>query len=110
MSSKTRIVDVIPSTVSFSRAYTNITTGGKTYTCPGCKVYFAPDSTSLPSSLSPATPFDDSIISNNFQLGTQISAGVWTSPFGGSTRYIAYDIDNSNYSPAIYATNRSNSV
>ncbi len=85
---------MIPSRAQFVEAYTNYSSDYYTYTCAGCQVYFAPSDPSLPSSISPSTPFDSTMIQTKFLLGTQNSSGVWISPYGTATKYVAFKIDN----------------
>jgi uncharacterized repeat protein (TIGR01451 family) len=92
---QTYVVDRVPTATVFNEAYTTGTdSNGNTFTCTGCSVFFANDNPSLPIGISPFDQFTVPRITNNFVSGIETSPGVWNSPFGASTKYIAYKVDN----------------
>ncbi|MDR0608416.1 MAG: hypothetical protein LBG52_09070 [Candidatus Peribacteria bacterium] len=103
VTSEVYVVDIIPAKSSFVAAYTNATTAADTYACIGCKVFFANANANLPKKFDPLNPFTPAIIQSYFTLGTE-HEGVWTSPYGTETKYVAYLVDNTTKNPAIFPT------
>ncbi len=107
----TYVVDRIPDYTVLDKAYTTGTdSNGNTYNCVGCSVLFSQNIPYLPPSVSPFTAIDVPTINANFTPGTQISPGVWTSPFGVSTRWVAYKIDNGTIVPPLNPTGGTGNV
>lgn len=89
------IIDKIPSKTVFKAAYTSgLDENGNSFNCGGCKAYFSQSMPSLPAGVSPLEVFDLSYITSAFTVGTEVSAGKWTSPFGFNTIWVAYLADN----------------
>jgi uncharacterized repeat protein (TIGR01451 family) len=103
ITSEVYVVDIIPAKSSFVAAYTTATTAADTYSCAGCKVYFANTNANLPKKFDPLNPFTPAMVQNYFTLGTE-NNGVWTSPYGAETKYVAYLVDDTSKNPAILPT------
>jgi uncharacterized repeat protein (TIGR01451 family) len=107
----TYVVDFIPTNAVFKRAYTTGTdAAGTTFNCPNCSVLFSDSLPSLPPGASPFDVITLTDITTTFSPGTQISPGVWTSPYGTNTHWVAYAIDNSSLLPAMLVTGRTGTV
>lgn len=89
----TYIVDIVPNKATFVEAYTTATTKEKKYSCEGCKVFFAKENINLPEKREPYKPFNAGLISKYFEVGTEEN-GVWKSPYGENTKYVAYLVDD----------------
>jgi uncharacterized repeat protein (TIGR01451 family) len=103
VTSNAYVVDIIPAKASFIEAYTNTTTLADTYQCVGCQVYFSNANANLPKKFDPLEPFTPAMIQSYFTKGTE-NNGVWTSPYGAETKYVAYLVDDTTKSPAIFPT------
>jgi uncharacterized repeat protein (TIGR01451 family) len=91
---QTFVLDNVPDKSVFVEAYTSATDANlNDYTCEGCQVYFSKGD-NLPSELNATDPFDRAVIASHFTVGTEISPGVWTSPFGEETKFIAFLVDD----------------
>lgn len=90
---KTYIVDIVPNKAAFVEAYTTAITKEKEYSCEGCKVFFAKENINLPEKRDPYKPFNAGLISKYFEVGTEEN-GVWKSPYGENTKYVAYLVDD----------------
>jgi uncharacterized repeat protein (TIGR01451 family) len=105
------VVDFIPTNAVFKRAYTTGTDAtGTTFTCAGCKVYFSDSLPILPPGASPFDAISQADIVSAFSLGTEVSPGVWTSPFGTGTHWVAWLLDDSTKTPPMVATDRTGTV
>jgi uncharacterized repeat protein (TIGR01451 family) len=105
------VVDFIPTNAVFKRAYTTGTDAtGTTFTCAGCKVYFSDSLPILPPGASPFDAISQADIVSAFSLGTEVSPGVWTSPFGTGTHWVAWLLDDSTKTPPMVATGRTGTV
>lgn len=92
---ETYIIDRIPDYTVFDKAYTTGTdANGNTFTCNGCTVLFSQSVPVLPPGVSPFSAFTVPMINSNFTLGIEGPAGVWTSPFGVGTSWVAYRLDD----------------
>jgi len=102
-STNTYVVDRVPYKTIFREAYTTgIDDLGNTYSCNNCRVYFAPFGIGLIPDNNYETPFTPQTINQFFTLGTESSPGVWTSPFGTNTMYVAWKIDDSSLSLPLF--------
>jgi large repetitive protein len=100
-STGTYILDAIPRDTTFLEAYTSATDDhGTTYTCAGCKVFFADRRPELPPDLSATEPIDPSLIAQYFTPGVEGPAGVWKLPAGLNPWYVAWLVDNPALKPA----------
>ncbi|MCB9809822.1 DUF11 domain-containing protein [Candidatus Peribacteria bacterium] len=93
-STQTVVVDRIPQYTVFETAYTTGTNAnGTTYTCSGCDVFFS-DGSTLPVGFgTPINPITPAQVVSLFTPGVETSPGVWGSPFGQQTRYVAWMMD-----------------
>jgi uncharacterized repeat protein (TIGR01451 family) len=96
----TYIIDRIPDKTVFKNAYTSGTIAGNTFSCTGCEVYFSNDTINLPSSITPSSPLNAALVSTYFTIGDDsLVPGDWVSPFGSSTVWVAWKIDDKNILP-----------
>lgn len=110
-SKRTYIVDRVPYKTSFRQAYTSGTdSNGNTYTCENCTVLFASFDSGLPSDNSASQPFYPSTIDQNFTPGTETSPGVWSSPFGDNTMYVAWLVDDQSLANPLFGAGESGTV
>lgn len=105
-STKTYIVDKIPDETVFKSAITSsVDPEGNQYNCNGCEVWFSEANSNLPFTLSPTRPIDQSIINAYFSKGQEITPGKWQAPTGTKPVFVAFLVDNKNFSPAQFPTN-----
>ncbi|GHV23937.1 hypothetical protein FACS189428_7890 [Clostridia bacterium] len=97
------VVDIIPAKSSFVAAYTTATTNAESYSCAGCQVFFSKTNANLPKKFDPSNPFTPAMIQSYFTKGSEVN-GVWSSPFGSETKYVAYLVDDTTKTPPIFPT------
>jgi uncharacterized repeat protein (TIGR01451 family) len=103
VTSEVYVVDIIPAKANFVEAYTTATTAADTYQCAGCQVFFSKTNANLPKKFDPLNPFTPAMIKTYFTKGTE-NNGVWTSPYGAETKYVAYLVDDTTKSPSMLPT------
>jgi uncharacterized repeat protein (TIGR01451 family) len=103
VTSEVYVVDIIPAKATFIEAYTTATTAADTYQCANCQVFFSNANANLPKKFDPLNPFTPTMIKTYFTKGTETN-GVWTSPYGADTKYVAYLVDDTTKTPSILPT------
>ena len=93
-------VERIPTRTTIVEAYTDTTDDvGNVFDCNGCQVFFAAQTASLPSDVTPGFTFAQL---SQFQLGTETAPGVWMPPaaIASSAVWVAWRVDDVSLTPA----------